>query len=260
MRDPARADDRAGTSLDEVPSAGATTSGCRRPLMRTAVYALGASLPLLLGAVLGTVWKPPRKLLGTAMAFATGALISAVAFELFEESYSASGAPTAAVSFAAGAVAFVAADTFIDSRQSGGQSIGLALLAGVTMDGIPENAALGVTLSEGGSIALLVAIFASNFPEALGGATRMRDAGRSRRSVLVIWGAATALLAAAVVVGHLALSSLDPAQLGIPLGFAGGAVLASVVDAAAPEAFREGGPPIALASAAGFVLAFLLGH
>lgn len=35
---------------------------------------------------------------------------------------------------------------------------------------------------------------------------------------------------------------------------------ASVVDALAPEAFREGGAPIALASAAGFVTDFVLGH
>jgi ZIP family zinc transporter len=42
---------------------------------------------------------------------------------------------------------------------------GFALLAGDTLDGVPENAALGVSLVEGGSLALLVAVFASNFPE-----------------------------------------------------------------------------------------------
>lgn len=228
--------------------------------MRTSVFAVGASLPLLLGALLGIMWKPPRKLLGAAMAFAAGALISAVAFELFEESYSTSGTLTATLSFGAGAVSFVIADTLIDRWQAGSNGIGFALLAGVTMDGVPENAALGVTLSRGGSIALLVAIFASNFPEALGGAVKMRENGRSKAFVLGIWGAATIALAGAVVAGHVLLSSLGSAQVAIPLGFAGGAVLASVVDAAAPEAFEDGGPLIALASAAGFVLAFLLGH
>jgi ZIP family zinc transporter len=42
------------------------------------------------------------------------------------------------------------------------------------------------------------------------------------------------------------------------LAFAGGAVLASVIDTLAPEAFSEGGPVIALASAAGFVTGYLL--
>lgn len=194
------------------------------------------------------------------MAFAAGALISAVAFELFEQSYSTSGTLTATLSFGAGAIAFVVADTLIDRWQAGSSGIGFALLAGVTMDGIPENAALGVTLSRGGSIALLVAIFASNFPEALGGSVKMRETGRSKRFVLGIWGSATIALAVAVIAGHVVFSSLDSAQLAIPLGFAGGAVLASVVDAAAPEAFEEGGPLVALASAAGFVMAFMLGH
>jgi ZIP family zinc transporter len=60
----------------------------------------------------------------------------------------------------------------------------VALLAAVTLDGVPENLALGVSLAGeeatgGGSLALLVAIFASNFPEALVGAVAMRDQGRS---------------------------------------------------------------------------------
>jgi ZIP family zinc transporter len=42
------------------------------------------------------------------------------------------------------------------------------------------------------------------------------------------------------------------------LAFAGGAVLASVIDTLAPEAFGEGGPLIALASGAGFVTAYML--
>ena len=52
-----------------------------------------------------------------------------------------------------------------------------ALLAGVTLDGVPENVALGVSLLEtsgAGALTLLVAIFASNLPEALGGAAGMR--------------------------------------------------------------------------------------
>lgn len=229
-------------------------------MLQTAVFAAGASLPLLVGALLGSVWHPPRRVTATAMAFAAGALISAVAFELFEESYRDSDATTAGLSFAVGAVVFVAIDTLIErwSRHSSG--IGLALLASVTLDGVPENTALGVSLVGGGSVALLVAVFASNFPEALAGAAKMRENGRSRRFVLVLWGSATLLLGLAVVAGRVAFSSASAGQLAVPLGFAGGAVLASVVDSIAPEAFEEGGPVIALASAAGFFVAFMLGH
>src|SRR4028118_429915 len=59
-------------------------------------------------------------------------------------------------------------------------AVGFALLAAVTLDGVPENLALGVSLlSGGGSLVLLVAIFCSNFPEALVGAVAMRRGGRA---------------------------------------------------------------------------------
>lgn len=108
------------------------------------------------------------------------------------------------------------------------------------------------------AIALLVAVFASNFPEALAGAARMVERGRSRRQVVLLWVGATVLLAGAVVLGRLLFAGASDEQLALPLAFAGGAVLASVVDTLAPEAFKEGGPFVALASAAGFVTAFLL--
>jgi ZIP family zinc transporter len=88
----------------------------------------------------------------------------------------------------------VAADTLLDRRATGQSgpderdvargTVGFALLAAVTLDGIPENLALGVSLVEGASVTLLVAIFASNLPEALVGAVAMREGGKSPRTVL----------------------------------------------------------------------------
>ena len=74
----------------------------------------------------------------------------------------------------AGAAAFVAVDRLLDRYIEGAGSdvSGFAILAAVTLDGVPENMALGVSLlqtSWTGALALLVAIFASNLPEALGG-------------------------------------------------------------------------------------------
>jgi zinc transporter, ZIP family len=42
------------------------------------------------------------------------------------------------------------------------------------------------------------------------------------------------------------------------LSFAGGAVLASLADTLMPDAYREGGAWVAFATAAGFVLSFLI--
>ena len=43
-----------------------------------------------------------------------------------------------------------------------------------------------------------------------------------------------------------------------PLGFAAGAVLASLADTLTPEAYKEGGPLVAFATALGVLLSFLV--
>ena len=226
-------------------------------MLTTIAYALGASLPLVAGAAVGVRWEPPKHLVAAVLAFAAGALVVSTSFELFEPAYEGGGAWRAGLMFAAGAVVFVAADTWLDRRYQQ-SAAGLALLAGVTLDGIPENTALGVSLNHSASIALLVAVFVSNFPEALAGARGMLDRGRSPRVVIGVWSAATLLLAAAVLLGKYLFAGASASTLSYPLAFAGGAVLASVIDTLAPEAFGKGGPVIALASAAGFVTGYLL--
>ncbi len=138
------------------------------------------------------------------------------------------------------------------------RGLGLALLAAVTLDGVPENLALGVSLVETASLSLLVAIFFSNLPESLIGAVAMHEAGQRAGIVLLTWTACAVLLAAAVVLGGGAAGGVNEEVLAIALAFAGGAVLASLADTLMPEAFEHGGPLIAFATAAGFFLSFIL--
>jgi ZIP family zinc transporter len=209
---------------------------------------------------------------GVLLAFASGALISALAFELFEEAFTMGGAVRAGLGLLAGAAAFVIADTVLDryvSGQSGPDQrevaaagarsgVGLALLAAVTLDGVPENLALGVSLVSGASVSLLAAIFFSNLPEALVGAVAMRESGMRPRAVMLTWIACAVLLAAAVVLGRGVASGLSEHVLAVALAFAGGAVLASLADTLMPEAFEHGRPFNAFATAAGFFLSFIL--
>ena len=249
--------------------------------MLTAIlFGLAASSALVIGAIIGSLWDPPREVTGVLLAFASGALISALAFELFEEAYHLGGAARSGLALLAGAAAFVIADTWLDRRvtgksgpeqrevvatgaeekRAGGaqRTIGFALLAAVTLDGVPENLALGVSLVDDASLALLVAIFASNLPEALVGAVAMRAGGQHVRSVVGTWVACAVLLAVAVVVGRVLAEPMSDATLSIALGFAGGAVLASLADTLMPEAFERGRPFTAFATAAGFFLSFVL--
>jgi zinc transporter, ZIP family len=223
-----------------------------------------ASIALPLGSWIGVYRPPSQRVTAALLAFASGALITAVAFELFEEAFEQGGAWTAGVAFLAGASVFIVLDTALDRytrrRQAAGLGVGLALLAGVTLDGIPENVALGVGLTENSEPTLLVAIFTSNLPEAVVGARKMREAGLAPRTIVLIWAATGALLAVAVVAGYSAFEGLSDRALAWPLGFAAGAVLASLADTLMPEAFAEaeGRPTIAYATALGFLLSYLV--
>jgi len=236
------------------------------------LFGLAASSALVIGAAIGTLFSPPRQVTGVLLAFASGALISALAFELFEEAYDLGGAARSGLSLVAGAAVFVTVDTALDRKVAGEtgpeerevarsgarRGVGLALLAAVTLDGVPENLALGVSLVEATSWSLLVAIFFSNLPESLVGAVAMREGGQGRSSVVATWVACAILLAAAVVLGRVAAGGLSDNVLAIALGFAGGAVLASLADTLMPEAFEHGRPLNAFATAAGFFLSFVL--
>lgn len=250
------------------------------------VFGVIASSGLLLGAVGGGRLRIPKRVLAAMLAFAAGALMTALAFELFEDSYEQGGIWRAALGLAAGALVFTVLSAQLDRLAEGRQqedhgsekldpdaaasdeapseasvsgAAGLALLAAVTLDGIPENIALGVSLGEGsGGIALLAAIFASNFPEALVGSASMRAQGRSQRFILGTWTLCAIALAFAVVLGAGPLSASSPETLSLPLAFAAGAVLASLADTLMPEAYEQGGPTVALSTAAGFLLSFVL--
>ena len=241
--------------------------------MVTAIlYGLAASSALLIGAAIGTRFRPPKQLTGVLLAFASGALISALAFELFEEAFHLGGAVRSGLGLLAGAATFVAVDSWLDRRVGGDPGmderetaqaasrggVGWALLAAVTLDGVPENLALGVSLVEGASLTLLVAIFFSNLPESLVGAQAMRSEGRSGRTVVATWLTCATLLALAVILGRAVAGGLSDAVLAIALGFAGGAVLASLADTLMPEAFEHGKPFNAFATGAGFFVSFML--
>ncbi len=231
------------------------------PILTALLVGLVASSSLVVGGVLGALWNPPGRLVAVALAFASGALITALSFDLIEESFQSGGVVFSGVGMLAGAAVFVVTDSLLDKyiEGAGGGVSGFAILAAVTLDGVPENMALGVSLLSGASVlTLLIAIFASNFPEALSGAVGMKEQGRSKLFVISVWTITALVLAASVVLGSVALSGASGGMLSLLLAFAGGAVLASLADTLMPDAYREGGGLVAFATVAGFFLSFMV--
>ena len=197
--------------------------------------------------------------MGGVLAFGAGALISSVAFELAQEGLQVGGPVPVALGVALGAAAFFFADRAVEGigGREGGGSAGLPLALGSLLDGIPEQAVLGIGLAtgEGVSVALLVAVFVSNLPESVGSATEMRAAGRSTGAILRLWLVVTVICALATL-GGFALADVVSGgfKAGID-GFAAGALLVMLVDEMIPEAKEKAGNRAGLATVLGFAVA-----
>ena len=227
--------------------------------MVTFVVIAVVSGSLVLGAVWGIYGNLPDRVEGLIVALAGGALMISAVLELIEPASHV--APFWAVSalVLSGAVIFAALDHLIKER-AGGDSGG-GLLAAITLDGIPENLALGVALiSTGplGAAALSGSILLSNLPEAAGGARGMIGGGRSRRAVLGLWAATAILLTGSALAGNLLLGGASDSTLGLIRSFAGGAVVGSLAIEVFPKAFKESGYSTGIAVALGLVLALYL--
>src|SRR5947207_1989390 len=172
-----------------------------------------AASSLVLGALLGIARVWPPRLVGLVLAFGAGALIAAVSFELAEEGVRIGGARAVAIGLGLGALFYFVCGTGLDrmsarmeARRAGAgtSDAGPALALGAVLDGIPEQLVLGIGLATGGAVGvgLLVAIFVSNLPEAIGSSSELRAAGRSDRTVIRLWIAVAAACALATAVGY----------------------------------------------------------
>jgi zinc transporter, ZIP family len=221
-----------------------------------------AASSLLLGALLAFArpWSPAQ--VGAVLAFGAGALISAVSFELWEEGSQIGGLGWTGLGLAVGALTYFGCDTLLQRRSRGRQEgdTGRALALGAFLDGIPEQLVLGIGLARGDGIgvALLVAIFASNLPEAIGSARDMADRGTARRSVLGLWLAVGLACALSTAVGFAIADSAGGPVQGAVNGFAAGALLVMLIDSMIPDARQDGGRLAGLATVLGFAVAVAL--
>ncbi|MEU2255632.1 ZIP family metal transporter [Nocardia xishanensis] len=222
------------------------------------LYGLGTAVPLLVGAAIGLRWTLPRALLASLMAFGSGTMIAAVSSELFAPAFHQAGVLIAGAALFAGAGVYVVANHLIETRL-GPAAIGWALMLGTILDGVPENTALGVSLTAGGGLVLLVAVAVGNVPEAIGGAALMRrEHDFERARAFGLWAATGAALVLVTVLGNSLADNLSPTHISTVQAFAGGATIAVLADSLMPEAYREGGWWVGMATAAGFLVAFVL--
>jgi ZIP family zinc transporter len=227
--------------------------------------ALAAS-SLIIGALLAFARDWPDKQIGYVLAFGAGALISAVSFELVDEGIALGGGDSTALGLGLGAIVYFLADGALARRHGGGRGMpgrkasaspGDALALGAFLDGIPEQMVLGISVAsaEGVSAALLVAVFVSNLPEAIGGADDMEHSGMSRRAVLRIWSGVSVVCLLATLAGYAIADGASGDLLAVVNGFAAGALLVLLIDSLIPEAREKTGTTAGLITVLGFAVA-----
>ena len=229
---------------------------------------------LILGAALGWFADLGRREVAWIMAFGSGILISAIAFDIMDDAFTTGGLVASAGGFLLGAVIFTigsellahagARDRMRSTRTSNGRdgrSAG-AVTLGTIIDGIPEAIVIGVSLIDGNGVALaaVIAIFLSNIPEALSSSVGMKAAGRTPRYVFGLWAGITLISGGFSLLGYLVVSQFAPEWVAFIQAIAGGALIAMIADAMIPEAFAETHELTGFIAALGFLGGFALSH
>jgi ZIP family zinc transporter len=231
---------------------------------------VGAS-SLLVGAAIAFLVPVSHRVQGLVLAFGAGVLFGAVAYELVEDAVEASVTGyDVGFGFAAGSLVFFGGSVVLERMQTRGdrrpgrlasrrdaRSAGLAIVLGAVLDGIPESVVLGLSLlgGTGVTVPVLVAVFLSNVPEALGATEDLEAGGMSRPRILGLWALVVAASALASALGFVLLGGAPLSLLVAIQAFAAGAILTMLAESMIPEAYEKGGRLVGLATALGFALA-----
>ena len=235
-------------------------------MLEAALWGLVTAGSLWVGAALASL-RPGHRWIGLAVAFGSGALIAAVAYELVEDAF-ATDLELASLGFAAGALTFYIGDWAVDGRGGAGRKSmtgehqlagsANAIVLGTVLDGIPESFVLGASLVEEAvvPIAVVVGVFVSNVPEALSGSTGLIEAGWTRTRVFAMWSGVVVVSVLSAMAGWLLLDTVGATGGAFVTAFAAGALIVMLADTLMPEAFELGGREAGLVTALGFAVGF----
>jgi ZIP family zinc transporter len=236
-------------------------------LLEAALLTLAATSTLIIGTWIAFTFRLSPKVVGIVLGFGAGALIAAVAYEMFPET---SRDLPAFLFLALGALVFYAGTVRIEGRPgtegSEGASAeaqgGKTIVLGSLLDCIPECLVLGMGVAIGGgtvSIALFVSMLVATLPLAIGASSLMERGGMTHRRIYTIW-LLVILVCVFSAMGGAALIQLVPQLTGTyVMAAAAGALLAMLAVSMVPEALRETGVLAGLMIVFGFAFAAMLG-
>ncbi|WP_317231044.1 ZIP family zinc transporter [Clavibacter sp. MX14-G9D] len=237
------------------------------PLLLAGLAGLLSGLSLVVGSLVAWFARVPREVVALVMAFGAGVLISALAFDLVDEAAASGGFLPTIAGFVAGAVVYVVLDQLLEHggfrrkphrRKGGGGGTGVGIALGALLDGVPETAVQGLSLTGGGtlSVGVLVAVVISNLPEGMSSTADLKEDGRGPRYVFGLWTSIAVVCALSSLGGYALLGGLPESGQSVVMAFAAGAILAMICDTMIPEAFRKAQALTGLVTVLGFVASY----
>ena len=235
-------------------------------MLNAFLWGMLATSSLIIGGIIASRFSLKEKTIGIIMAFGAGTLISAVSYELiFEAVKIGKGTGFPAFGLFAGALTFFFSDMLIEKlgaknhmaiKSEGKSNLVVPMILAIILDGIPESIVIGLGIFEGGSVslAMLVAVFISNMPEAIAGTTGMKANGWSEGKILLLWTIIAMVCAIASIAGYALFSGVSEGWLSFIQAFAGGAILIVLANSMMPESFEHGKKLAGLFTVLGFFI------
>src|SRR4051812_40317527 len=124
---------------------------------------------LIVGASVGYFAREQQRMVAGVMAFGSGGLISALAFDLMDDAFHRGGFLPVSLGFVSGAAAYTSANVVLarhganHRKRSGGKQpseralpgSGLVMVIGAPLDGTSESMAVGVCMIAGGAVGVV---------------------------------------------------------------------------------------------------------
>ncbi|MET0276528.1 MAG: ZIP family zinc transporter, partial [Acidimicrobiia bacterium] len=192
-------------------------------MVEATVWGFVGGFAMFLGALVAFHTHLSPAFVGKVMAFGAGTLVCAVTLELTTEAFQEAGGGAFVLGLLAGTGAYYLGERLIEQRlgridldaapgdpDAPGMGNALKVVLGSVLDGVPESAAIGLSIAAGGtvSLALLVAVFVSNVPEGLMPSIDMEASGVPRKRIYVMWLALAGVCTLSSIFGYLILGAL----------------------------------------------------
>ncbi len=135
----------------------------------------------------------------------------------------------------------------------------LAIWLGIFLDGIPESAVIGASMTHAAvSWALIIGLFLANLPESMSSAAAMRQNKASISFIMWMWTSLTVMTGVGALLGNVFMEHASPVTHAVFEGTAAGAMLVMVAETMLPEAYHHGGPVVGVCTLLGFLTAILV--